>query len=40
MIKELKIYNVGEKLRIGNQHDGGYIDDFGIFKIMESWQSG
>jgi hypothetical protein len=25
MIKELKVYNVGEKLRIGNQHDGGYI---------------
>lgn len=25
MINQLKIYNVGEKIRIGNTHDGGYV---------------
>ena len=25
MIKQLKIYNVGEKIRIGNTYDGGYV---------------
>lgn len=25
MINQLKIYNVGEKIRVGNAHDGGYV---------------
>jgi mannosyltransferase OCH1-like enzyme len=25
MLQQLKIYNVGEKIRVGNQHDGGYV---------------
>lgn len=25
MINQLKVYNVGEKIRIGNTHDGGYV---------------
>jgi hypothetical protein len=25
MINQLKIYNVGEKIRVGNVHDGGYV---------------